>query len=144
MLSLHQWERYANTRNPLTYNSRPGTLSTGEQCDCHSRLKGTTSIKVREIDPSHAKETSFTCSLVINWIQKLLIVLECVKDHGFDSAGCLCSFIMVWSHIFTGCSQGGKVTFRNMLCTFKWKVFVLRLRTLTLTVIHPQYPVRPR
>ena len=27
---------------------------------------------------------------------------------------------MVWSHIFTGCSQGGKVTFGNMLCTFRF------------------------
>ena len=27
--------------------------------------------------------------------------------------------LAVWSHIFTGCSQGGKVTFGNMLCTFK-------------------------
>ena len=26
---------------------------------------------------------------------------------------------MVWSHIFTGCSQGGKVIFGNTLCTFK-------------------------
>ena len=25
---------------------------------------------MREIDPSHVKETSFTCLLVINWIQK--------------------------------------------------------------------------
>ena len=29
-------------------------------------LKGTASIKMREIDPSHVKETCFTCSLVIN------------------------------------------------------------------------------
>ena len=28
--------------------------------------KGTASIKMREINPSHKKETSFTCSLVIN------------------------------------------------------------------------------
>ena len=27
--------------------------------------------------------------------------------------------LSVWSHIFTGCSQGGKVTFGNTLCTFK-------------------------
>ena len=32
------------------------------------------------------KETSFTCSLVINLIQKkLLVVLECLKDRAFDS-----------------------------------------------------------
>ena len=30
------------------------------------RIKGTASIKMREIDPSHVKEISFTCSLVIN------------------------------------------------------------------------------
>ena len=33
-------------------------------------FKGTASFKIREIDPSPVKETSFTCSLVINWIQK--------------------------------------------------------------------------
>ena len=33
-------------------------------------VKGTASITRREIDPSHVKETSFTCSLVINLIQK--------------------------------------------------------------------------
>ena len=27
--------------------------------------------------------------------------------------------LTVWSHNFTGCSQGGKVTFGNTLCTFK-------------------------
>ena len=31
--------------------------------------KGTASIKMREVDPSHVKETSCTCSLVINGIQ---------------------------------------------------------------------------
>ena len=29
-------------------------------------FRATASIKMREIDPSHVKETSFTCSLVIN------------------------------------------------------------------------------
>ena len=29
-------------------------------------FEGTASIKMHEIDPSHEKETSFTCSLVIN------------------------------------------------------------------------------
>ena len=29
-------------------------------------IKGTASIKMRAIDPSHVKESSFTCSLVIN------------------------------------------------------------------------------
>ena len=38
--------------------------------DALSSFKGTPSIKMTEIDPSHVKETSFTCSLVINWIQK--------------------------------------------------------------------------
>ena len=33
-------------------------------------FKGTASIKMHEIDPSHVKETSFTCSLVINRIKK--------------------------------------------------------------------------
>ena len=33
-------------------------------------LKGTASIKMPEIDPSHVKEISFTCSLVVNCIQK--------------------------------------------------------------------------
>ena len=32
--------------------------------DGESSVKGTASIKMREIDPSHVKETSFTCSLV--------------------------------------------------------------------------------
>ena len=38
-------------------------LSAGGQ-----RVKGTASIKnkMHEIDPSHVKETSFTCSLVMN------------------------------------------------------------------------------
>ena len=95
---------------------------------------------MREINPSHVKE-SFTCSLVINWIQKkLLVFLECLKDRAFNSANCLRSFIiivckarinylklsfflryplMVWSHIITWCSQGGKLSFANTLCTFK-------------------------
>ena len=30
--------------------------------------------------------------------------------------------LTVWRHIFTGCSQGGKVTSGNMLCTFKYKL----------------------
>ena len=30
--------------------------------------------------------------------------------------------LTVWSHIFTRCSQGGKVTFRNTLCIFKGSV----------------------
>ena len=29
-------------------------------------VKGTASIKMREIDPYHVKQISFTCSLVIN------------------------------------------------------------------------------
>ena len=31
-----------------------------------SLIKGTEGIEMREIDPSHVKETSFTCLLVIN------------------------------------------------------------------------------
>ena len=33
-------------------------------------FKGTVSINMCEIDPSHVKANTFTCSLVINWIQK--------------------------------------------------------------------------
>ena len=80
--------------------------------------------------------------------QRLLVVLECLKDRALDSADCLHSFVFllsraqlwnvvrapvnylklscflhypltVWSHTFTGCSQGGKVTFGNTLYTFK-------------------------
>ena len=36
----------------------------------HGRIKGTASIKMRETDPSHVKETSFSCSLVINEYKK--------------------------------------------------------------------------
>ena len=32
----------------------------------------------------------------------------------------------VWSHIFTGCSQGGKVTFGNTLSTFKSRVVLYK------------------
>ena len=35
-------------------------------CGKEKMFKGTASIKMREIDPSHVKETSFTCSVVIN------------------------------------------------------------------------------
>ena len=47
-------------------------------------FKGTANFKMCEIDRSHVKETSFTCSLV-----KLVIVLEYLKDRAFDSADCL-------------------------------------------------------
>ena len=33
--------------------------------------------------------------------------------------------LTVWCHIFTVCSQGGKVTFGNTSCTFKNKVEVI-------------------
>ena len=36
----------------------------------HGRIKGTASIKMRETDPSHMKEISFSCSLVINEYKK--------------------------------------------------------------------------
>ena len=111
----------------------------------------TASIKMREIDASHVKETSFTCSLVINWIHKAYCgfrtfersclqqrrLFTFVCHHAFGEVSCgmltkVCkacinyfnlSFFLhyplaVWSHIFTGCSQGGKVTFGNMLYTF--------------------------
>ena len=56
-------------------------------------LKGTA---MREFDPSHVKQTSFTCSLVINLIPKnLLVVLECLKDRAFDSTYCLPSFVIM-------------------------------------------------
>ena len=49
-----------------------------------------------EIGPFHVKQTSFTCSLVINLIQeKLPVVLECLKDRTVDSADCLRSFVIM-------------------------------------------------
>ena len=38
----------------------------------HTKVRGVFGRKssMCEIDPSHVKETRFTCSLVINWIQK--------------------------------------------------------------------------
>ena len=54
---------------------------------CHD-IEGTTSIKMCESDPSHVKETSFTCSLVMN-TKKLLVVLKCLKDRTFDSTDSL-------------------------------------------------------
>ena len=41
----------------------------------------------------------------------------------------ICAHIVnLWSHIFTGCSQGGKVTFGNMLCTFNIDPLAFRKR----------------
>ena len=45
---------------------------------------------MREIDPSRVKETSSGDKLNT---KKLLVVLEWLKDHAFDSADCLRSFI---------------------------------------------------
>ena len=105
-----------------------------------------------EIDPSHVKETSFTCSLVIHWIPKAACSFRmferlCLRQRrlftfirhyasrevscGMLTKVCRARIIYlklscflhypltVWSHLFTGCSQGGKVTFGNTLCTFK-------------------------
>ena len=49
---------------------------------CDYRFKGT-SIKMHEIeiDPPHVKER--------------LVLLECLKDHAFDSTDCLRSFIII-------------------------------------------------
>ena len=50
---------------------------------------------MHEIDPTHVKETSFTCSLVT---KKLFVVLECVKDcasGALDSTDCLCLFVIM-------------------------------------------------
>ena len=44
-----------------------------------SQIKGTVSIKMHEIDPSHVKKTSFTCSLVINRIQ--MSERSCFRQH---------------------------------------------------------------
>ena len=54
--------------------------------DMHVRrhVKGTASIKMREIYPSHVKETSFTCSLMLGDklnTKMLIVVLECLKDR---------------------------------------------------------------
>ena len=61
-----------------------------------SDIKGTASIKMHEIDPSHVKETCFTYSVptYLN-TKKLLVVLECVKDHAFDSTDCLRSCVIM-------------------------------------------------
>ena len=101
---------------------------------------------MREIGPSHVKETSFTCSLVINWIQKSCLYFRmfersCLRQRRlftfvrhYDSCAVSCGMLTkvckarinlfetlsflhysltAWSHIFTGCNQGGKVTFGN-------------------------------
>ena len=51
---------------------------------------------MRETDPSHVKEISFYL-LVGDKLKtkKLLVVLECLKDRAFDSADCLCLFVIM-------------------------------------------------
>ena len=110
-------------------------------------IKGIASITMREIDPSHVKESSFTRWW---WIQKAtcsfrMFERSCLRQrrlftfvrHASREVSCemltkvcrarinylnLSCFLhyphTVWSHIFTGCSHGGKVTFGNTLCTF--------------------------
>ena len=63
-------------------------------------LKGTASIKMCEISCGMLTKV---CRVCINYL-KLLYFLNYP--------------LMVWSHIFTGCSQGEKVTFGNTLWTF--------------------------
>ena len=56
---------------------------------------------MREIDPSHVKEISFTRALVIHCklnTKKLFVVLECFKDRAFDSADCFCLFVIPLAH----------------------------------------------
>ena len=104
---------------------------------------------MREIDPTHVKETRFTCSLVINWLQKAacsfrmfersclrqrrlftfvrhyasrevscgILTKVCRARRNYFKLSCFLHYpLTVWSHIFTGCSQGEKATFGNMLC----------------------------
>ena len=49
-----------------------------------SSVKGTTSIKMREIDPSLLKEPSFICSFVINSIQKAACSFRMFRMHSFE------------------------------------------------------------
>ena len=58
---------------------------------------------MREIDPSHVKETSFACSLVTKLnTKKLLVVLECLKDRAFDSTDCLRLFVIMTLKVSCG------------------------------------------
>ena len=58
----------------------------------------------------HCAYREVSCEMLTNvcraWIN--LLKLSCVLHYP----------LTVWSHIFTGCSQGGKVTLGNTLCTF--------------------------
>ena len=48
-----------------------------------------------------------------------MLTKVCMACINFLKLLCFLHYLlMMWSHIFTGCSQGGKVTFWNMLCTF--------------------------
>ena len=45
---------------------------------------------------------------------------NCRARINYLKPSCLLHYpLTVWSHNFTGCSQGGEVTFGNTLCTFK-------------------------
>ena len=47
-------------------------------------------LKVQQV----LKETNLSCSLKLN-TKKLLVVLECLNDRAFNSADCLCSFVII-------------------------------------------------
>ena len=52
----------------------------------------------------------------------------CVGCINYLKLWCFLNYpLTVWSHIFTGCSQGGKLTFRNIVCTFKEFCWLQRL-----------------
>ena len=127
---------------------------------------------MRDIDPPppHVKETSLTCSLVINWIRKAACSFRMFERSGLPqhrlltffghyashevSCGMLtkmCSTLInylnllcflhfpftVWSHIFTGCSQRGKVTFGNTIQNTKQKSnHYLNVFHLWVDVVH--------
>ena len=82
---------------------------------------------MREIDPSHVKEASFTCSLVINSIRKkLLVVLECLKDRAFNSF----TFIRHYASRDVCCGMLTKVC-RACINYLKLLCFLHNLRTMT-------------
>ena len=136
--SLHLW--YVASLNSWHSLGKP----TAQLSICSiTELVASASTEMHEIHPSHVKETSTTCSLVINWIQKRLCLWQrrlfmfvhhyashevsygmltkvCRARINYLKLWCFLHYpLTVWSYIFTGCSQGGKVTFGYMLCTFK-------------------------
>ena len=49
-----------------------------------------------------------------------MLTKVCKAHINYLKRSCFLHYLlMVWSHIFPGCSQGGKVTVSNTLCTFK-------------------------